>query len=383
MQQAVLKKYPDAQVTYQFNARRKAAINDAFKTRVEGVVNSLADLQLTSDESEFLSEKCHFLNPSYLGYLSQYRFNPDEVKIEWGDDLTTTNLNISGPWHRTILWEVPLMAILSESYFEKVDTNWTLDGQAEKAFDKAKHLTGHHIKFSDFGTRRRRSHDVQDIVVDNLICGSTDNSLMGTSNVYFAMKHGLRPIGTMAHEWIMGISALESLRHANRYALNGWNDVYQGSLGIALTDTFGTDAFFEDFDAILARLFDGVRHDSGDPFEFANKTVQFYKNINIPTKTKTIVFSDSLTVDKAVDLMIHCRKLGIGCAFGIGTHFTNDFFNSPALNMVIKLRSIAKSSSDPFVQVVKLSDDLGKATGDLDALRVAKYTFFGTPLDEN
>lgn len=390
MQQAVLKKYPDAQVEYQFTSRRPTPVNSKFTALLLDSIQALRDLKLTSDEKSFLVSACPFLKPDYIEYLSTFRFNPDQVNIQWetgnkgkdGFDLQSLKLNILGPWHETILWEVPLMATISECYFKTVDTDWNMDGQPEKARTKAMQLTMADCDYSDFGTRRRRSHEVQDLVVENLVDAASHKNLMGTSNVYFAKKYGLRPIGTMAHEWIMGISALESLRHANRAALYAWNDVYHGDLGIALTDTFGTAAFFEDFDGVLARLFDGVRHDSDCPFKFTDQTVAFYKSVHIPTQTKRIVFSDSLDVPKAVALKKYCVDRSIRPAYGIGTHLTNDFEGSPALNMVIKLRAIAKNKTSPFVQVVKLSDDLGKATGDRDALRVAKYVFFGTPLDQ-
>lgn len=376
--QAIAEKYPQAVVEYNYTSRRSTPINQDFQTLVVQEVQNLAKLQLEPDEAAFLNEKAPFLKPSYLGYLKQYRFDPNEVIFDWADDLQTSRIRIVGPWHRTVFWEVPLLAIFSEAYFKTIDIDWTLKDQTENARKKAEKLHAARCFFSDFGTRRRRSHAVQDLVVKNLNCVS---SLSGTSNMYFAKKYNLRPIGTMSHQWIMGISALESLRHANRFALQAWNDVYHGDLGIALTDTFGTEAFFEDFDGVLARLFDGVRHDSGDPFKFAERVVQFYHKMHIEPATKTIVFSDSLNVDIACKLKEHCIALGINCAFGIGTFFTNDFVNSRALNMVIKLRAIAKNRQSPFVQVIKLSDDLGKATGDRDALRAAKYVFFGIPLD--
>jgi nicotinate phosphoribosyltransferase len=232
-------------------------------------------------------------------------------------------------------------------------------------------------KFADFGTRRRRSYEVHDLVIAGLKSAKDafgNNGLVGTSNVHFAMKHGLRPIGTMAHEWIMGVSALESLRHANRYAMRNWAKVYGGSLGIALPDTFGSNAFFEDFDGHLARLFDGVRHDSGDPAVFAEKAIAHYEKLRIDPRHKVVVFTDGLTPELALKLDEH-YSMRIGVSFGIGTNFTNDFPGSKPLNMVIKLARIDN------IPVVKLSDEPGKAIGDADAMRVAKWTFSRTPLD--
>jgi len=187
--------------------------------------------------------------------------------------------------------------------------------------------------------------------------------------VHFAYKYNLNPIGTMAHEWVQAISALESLNHANRFMLKAWTDVYNGKLGIALTDTYGTDAFFKDFDLKYAALFLGVRHDSGDPIVFANKVIAHYKKLNIDPKTKIIVFSDGLTADKAVEIQQHCDKIGIPCSFGIGTSFTNDFDNSPALNMVIKLWTLNDSP------IVKLSDVPSKANGMEQAIEMMRFMY--------
>ena len=204
-----------------------------------------------------------------------------------------------------------------------------------------------------------------------------DKGFVGTSNVYLAMKYGVKPIGTMAHEWIQGHCVLGGIRHANRYALDAWTRVYRGNLGIALTDTYGTNAFLEDFDTYLAKLFDGVRHDSGDPFRFVDKIVAHYKKLGINPRSKTIVFSDNLKPTTCIALLHYCEDNDICCSFGIGTNFTNDFPLSPlkALNMVIKLVRLNG------IPVVKLSDDLGKIIGDPDMVRVIRYLYLGTPLD--
>ena len=261
--------------------------------------------------------------------------------------------------------------MISELFFKHCDSTWDqdLDLQRKRIREKGARLEGH--SFTDFGTRRRRSFEIQELVVKELTAFETFN---GTSNVHLAHTCGVPPLGTMAHEWIMGISALESLRHANRYALRIWQEVYQGRLGTALTDTFQTDVFLHDFDAVLARLFDGVRHDSGDPLEFANKVIAKYVSLGIRPITKSIIFSDGLDIDRALEIAAALQGK-IQFSFGIGTHLTNDFPGSKALNMVIKLSSCDR------VPVVKLSDSPSKAIGDQDALRVARWTFLNQPLD--
>jgi nicotinate phosphoribosyltransferase len=388
MQEAVLEHYPHTNVTYKFTNRNTTMkFNGAAYNAIVASIKAMGDLQLTDDELNFMQHSCRFLGLTYLNYLRNYRFKPEQVTVKFLDgDL---DISIAGPWHETILWEVPLMAIISEAYFDFVDTQWKLGGHrcdlggcrkvtwqedySSKAKEKTEALTKMNDKFTDFGTRRRRSYEVQDLVVKTFKESGVAN-FFGTSNVHFAHKYNLRPIGTMAHEWIMGVSALESLRYANKFALTKWQETYQGSLGYALTDTFGTEAFFADFNQNIARLYDGVRHDSGCPFTFADKVVAHYEKLGIDPTTKLIVFSDSLDVEKALAISGHCHGR-IRCSFGIGTHFTNDFKNSKALNMVIKLRDVEG------IPVVKLSDDFKKATGDADAIRVALWTFFKKPLD--
>lgn len=381
--QAIEENFPDAEVTYQFTNRKGVGFSPEFMRVLQAKIDTMACLSLTKDEGTFIQDTQRFIKPSYVRYLRDYRFNPKEVRAE----LTPTNnlsLNIKGLWHRTIYWEVPLLALISESYFETIDTHWTEANQVDIIRAKGQRLNDNGVFFGDFGTRRRRNYDAQDRVVREL---KQFKNFTGTSNVHLAHKHNVKAMGTMSHQWPMGVSALDSLRHANRYALRRWNDVYQGDLGIALPDTFGTAAFFADFDGQLARMYDGVRHDSGDPYVFALNVVEHYKKLHIDPMSKIIIFSDGLDVNTAIQLKIYCNRIGIRCGFGIGTHFTNDFTSTtdiptPALNIVIKLRSVRKNASSEWIQVVKLSDIPSKATGDKDALRVARWTFFGTPLDE-
>lgn len=377
MQQAVIDHYSNVNVTYKFtNRNRNMKFNGAAYNCIVDNIKAMSQLSLTTSEYEYL-KKYSFLKVSYLEYLKNYKFKPEQVMVKFLDG--DIDLMISGPWAETILWEVPLMAIISEAYFTHVDTAWRTDNwqleQGRLANNKALQLCAMQDKFTDFGTRRRRSYEVQDTIVE-AFKHSMSHNFFGTSNVHFAHKYDLRAIGTMAHEWIMGVSALESLRGANKFALQKWMDTYNGNLGYALTDTFGTDAFFRDFTGFSARLYDGVRHDSGCPFTFADKVVKHYESIGIDPTTKLIVFSDSLDVEKAIAISHHCSNR-IRCSFGIGTHFTNDFRDSKPLNMVIKLNTVN------MIPVVKLSDDVKKATGNKDAIRVAMWTFFNKPLDSN
>jgi nicotinate phosphoribosyltransferase len=380
MGQAVLQLYPTAHVVYKFiNRDTSMKFNQASYDSIVENIKAMASLALTEDEFNFL-KKYSFLNIGYLEYLKNYRFKPEQVHTSLSED-GLLNIKIEGPWHETILWEVCLMAIVSESYFNHVDVEWKKDiywqiEQITQAQEKAMMLSGMKGKFTDFGTRRRRNYETQDLVVKTFSDMHKEGNLknfFGTSNVHLAHKYGLRAIGSCAHEWFCGISALESLRHANRFALEKWQEVYKGSLGYALTDTFGTDTFLKDFTPRLAREFDAVRQDSGDPFMFTDKMIKHYESCGVDPTTKLILFSDGLTVNKCLKLDEYCSG-NIRCSFGVGTHFSNDFKCSKPLNIVIKLYSVND------IPVVKLSDSHTKATGDKDALKVAMWTFFNRPL---
>jgi len=241
--------------------------------------------------------------------------------------------------------------------------------------------------FSEFGTRRRRSFKSQDIVVSQMANSNAAESghFVGTSNVFLAMRYGTKAIGTVAHEWFMAHSALYGLRHANRYGMDSWMKVYEGDLGTALTDTYGSAAFYKDFDRIHAKQWDGLRQDSGDPFKYVDDAIIAWKNLGVDPMSKHIVFSNALDfktpAGDPIAIQRYCERK-TNARFGIGTWLTNDYVKasnrltpSKALNMVIKLRTC------DGIEVVKLSDDGDKATGDRDAVRVAKYIHRGTPLD--
>ena len=368
MQAAVLKYKQHVPVTYRFmNRRAEGKFNDQFLKALQYEIKCMADLKATDDEINWMKETCPYLGDQFFEFLRNYRFDPDQ--IECGVTDNELWLEAHGSWETAILWEVPLMAVISELYFQLVDTDWQWDVSAHcSKIDKKLEILKD-TKFADFGTRRRRSYETQDLFVNQAL----SSSFVGTSNVHLAHKHGTRPIGTMAHEWIMGISVLEGLRHANRHALRIWSNCFEGNLGIALTDTYGTEAFWNDFDGYHARLFDGVRHDSADPSAFAWAAIKKYTDLGIDPTTKTIVFSDGLTAKKAAKLEEEFRGR-IRTSFGIGTHLTNDaedFGGSKALNMVIKLWDVDD------VPVVKLSDIAGKVMGERNAVKVALWTFLG------
>lgn len=370
MQFAIVKMFPNAEVEYTFVNRGKTPFPDGFDYELRKEIDTFRGLQLTKDEFDFLREKCGgYLDKPYLDLLKGYRYDPSEVGVTLRDGELT--MKIRGDWYRTVLWEVPLMALISELFFKM--TGQQAQGRLEREKNNTKKgqiFQLNNMVLSEFGTRRRYSHAIQDEVVGDLKrCFDSTKFLKGTSNVSLAMKHNLNPHGTHAHEWFMFMAAQYGFKMANYMALKHWSDVFQGNLGIALTDTLTTDIFFKSFDMKFTKLFDGVRHDSNDPFVFADKAIEHYRKMNIDPQTKTIVFSDSLNTDLCLDIHKHCGKSGIGHSFGVGTHLTNDVGVKP-LNMVIKMTA-AKVLGE-WIPTIKLSDNLGKHTGDPRMISLCK-----------
>jgi nicotinate phosphoribosyltransferase len=379
MQQAVLDHFSYATVEYRFiNRCPETRFSEKFFELLQEHIKRFACLRPNKAEINFLKRKCPFLKPWYISYLSSYSYDPSQVVVSNRDGELA--ISICGPWRDAILWEVPLMATISECYFETDDTGWDHSKQIDKAHDKAKRLIGAGCVWADFGTRRRRSRFVQKELVRIMKLYRLEHAgFVGTSNVLFAYQYDATPIGTMAHEWVMGVGGILGMRRANKFALDKWQETYHGNLGIAITDTYGTPAFFSDFDSVLSRQFDGIRQDSGIPLEFLGRAVEHYKEHRIDPMSKTLVFTDNLNVDRAITIQRACDGIA-KCSFGIGTHFTNDFGSisgeeSPPLNMVIKLWSING------IPCVKLGDGDGKRQGDSDAVRVANWIFNKKPLD--
>lgn len=364
---AIQRLYPWSYVKYEFFNRANTKFPEGFAERLREEVNAMAKLKLTKQERAFIEKRCYFFDPVFIDFLEGYQYDPSEVTIEQNEG--ELKVSIEGFWYRTVLWEVPLMAIISELYFIMLGV--TPQDVEIRTEAKAKALKDIEADYSEFGTRRRFSFDIQDKVVGLLKAGS-GNFFKGTSNMYLAMKHNTTPIGTMPHEWFMYHGALFGYRAANIKALEAWVEVFQGSLGITLTDTYTTDSFFKSFSLKQAKLFDGVRCDSGDPLEFADKTIQFYKENRIDPISKTIVFSDSLNIEtvKQIKGYINGR---IHDTYGIGTFFSNDV-GAKALNMVIKLTEIKSTPKEEYLHAVKISDALGKNTGNKKEIEICKLT---------
>jgi nicotinate phosphoribosyltransferase len=361
MMQVVLHQYASAWVRYTFKWRNWDKMHLAiplqdFKSKVDEHIDRLCELRFTEEEDSYLAS-IRFFKPDFIEYLRLFQLNRNYINthIDGGQ----LRINIEGPWLNTILYELPVLAIISELYSSShgVDDDiWMQDGR-KRLKDKVRFLNQAAIadtrfKFAEFGTRRRASYSWQQEVLEYLIenCG---RNLVGTSNVHFAMKLGIKPIGTMAHEFFQAHQQLgPRLVDSQKVALQCWADEYRGELGIALSDTMGFDKFLKDFDRFFSLLFNGCRQDSGDPIVWTEKLIDHYKDIRIDPKTKSAVYSDGLTLESAVDIFKRFHDQ-IQTSFGIGTNLTNDCgFIAP--QVVIKM---VECNRKP---VAKISDSQDK-----------------------
>ncbi|HEV8097089.1 MAG TPA: nicotinate phosphoribosyltransferase [Burkholderiales bacterium] len=354
MMQVVLHHFPGAQVEYQFKCRTEgvdlAAHIDAIRTEV-------ADLcKLRFDETELAYLRgLRFMKSDFVDFLGLFQFNEKYIRIERKGD-KGIDITLRGPWLHTILYEIPVLAIVSEVYFRRTQPKPDLaEGRRrlQAKIDLVRTVkSAEELKISDFGTRRRFSLGWQDEIIATLK-REVPQYFAGTSNVLLAMKHGVTPLGTMAHEYMQACQALgPRLRDAQVFAFDKWAQEYRGDLGIALSDTYGMNAFLRDFDMYFCKLFDGARHDSGDPFEWGEKLIAHYQKNRVDPRTKTLIFSDQLTFPLAVEISRRFRGRA-RASFGIGTNLTNDLGYVP-INIVIKM---TECNGQP---VAKVSDAPGK-----------------------
>ena len=366
MQAAVVKLFPNVRSKYKFINRGEHQFPPNFGNELRKSIDAMASLEMTKEEKQFLIENCPYLSPAYIDFLQGYRYDPSEVNItQNGSDV---EVSIEGLWYRTILWEVPIMSIICELFYKVTNKEaWPEDKIIENTLQKTQRLNELGVKFAEFGTRRRYSYQVHRTVMRTL-SQFEGNSFIGSSNVHMAMMYQVKPIGTHAHEWFMFHGARYGFKMANALSLEHWVDVFRGDLGVALSDTYTTDVFLKQFDTKFAKLFDGVRHDSGDPIEFANKVIHHYKQHGINPLYKFIIFSDGLNIEKVERITKACENK-IGISFGIGTNLTNDVGLQP-MNIVIKQTEINFDGS--WVPVIKISDEKGKHTGEPNMIALAK-----------
>jgi len=358
MWQAMLHKRPEATAEYDFICRSTpeyplAELLDDVKQQLD----HLCSLQFADNELDYLAN-LRYMKPDFIEFLSLFRFKTKYLKVFAEGDIL--RIQAIGPQVYVMNFEIFCLYIVSELYFRRFDQAALLDEGRRRLNKKlavlksfeAEPLKAHPFELFDFGLRRRAWGGWQEEVV-RTFQAEVPGLFKGTSNVYLARKFGLTPIGTMAHEYLQSYQAhVVRLREFQRTALEDWAQEFRGDLGIALTDTIGMDAFLRDFDLYFAKLFDGLRHDSGEPVAWGEKAIAHYQNFRIDPHRKRLVFSDGLDIPKAIDLYRHfADRIQLG--FGIGTNLTNDLGPKP-LNIVMKL---VRCNGDP---VAKLSDAPGK-----------------------
>jgi nicotinate phosphoribosyltransferase len=355
MMQAVLHQFPSIEVEYKFKCRTEGVNFESWARKIDNEITAMCYyLRFLPEDLDYLSG-LRFIKPDFIQFLKLFRFERNYVTVTLLEN-GELDITVKGPWLHTILFEVPILAIVSEVYSENQSDNYDL--AIEKTEKKIAHIKRNIewfttlFKFADFGTRRRHSVEWHYTVVE-MFKEKIPDHIVGTSNVLLAKELDMTPIGTMAHEWLQAHQALDwRLADSQKMAFENWAKEYRGDLGIALSDTVGVDAFLRDFDMFFAKLFDGTRQDSGNPYIYAQKVIAHYKSMNIDPKTKTIVFSDGQTIETAV-LLWKSFKEHINVSFGIGTHLTNDFDYKP-LSIVMKM---VKCNDQP---VAKISDSPGK-----------------------
>lgn len=365
---AYIKLFPYAMGTFSFKDRDETVYTEAFLNKLKAEVANLANMALTDKELEYMTRNCRFLPPVYWEWLSSFRFQPEKIDIHL-DKEHHLNIEITDYLYKSTLYEVPLLAIVSEIKNQIQGNVANTEEIICKLSEKVVLSNEHQLSFSEFGTRRRFSFDVQDRVISYL--KKSAHYCTGTSNCYFAMKYEMKMMGTHPHEWFMFHGAQFGYKHANYIALGNWVNVYDGDLGIALSDTYTSDIFLTNLSRKQAKLFDGVRCDSGNELEFIDKLTARYKELGIDSTTKTIVFSNALDFGKALEIQEYCRGK-IRCAFGIGTNLTNDTGFKPS-NIVMKLTQCKMNINQEWRECVKLSDDIGKHIGSPEEVRACLY----------
>ncbi len=374
---AYSKLYPRAYGQFRFIDRGKTTYPQGFAEELKKEIQEMSKLALTKDEASFLSRELPYLPPTYIDFVRGFRFDPEEVKVEQ-DAEGHLSIIAEGLLYRVTLWETPILALVSELYYKMLGAQPDMEYTEHTIINKARKLAEHGITFSMFGMRRRFSAAIEDRVTE-LLKEHAAGYLFGTSNVYYAYKHGLRVSGTHPHEWIQFHGAMFGYKMANYMAMEDWINVYDGDLGTVLTDTYTTDVFMRNFSKKHAMLFTSLRHDSGDPLQFTEKVIARYRELRVDPTIKYIIFSDGLDPERAIEIANYCKGR-IGASFGIGTNFSNDVGNGVRpMNIVMKLWKCKMTEKERWNPCVKLSDVDGKHTGEPEEIELAQRTL-GLPV---
>ncbi|HPA91692.1 MAG TPA: nicotinate phosphoribosyltransferase [Quisquiliibacterium sp.] len=363
MMQVVLHHFPGAQVEYRFKCRNEGVNLAPFIDEIVDEIQHLCTLRFRERELEYL-RSLRFIKSDFVDFLGLFQMNQKYITVTPSPKGNgEIDIVVRGPWLHTIMFEIPVLAIVNEIYFRNTAKLPDYAEGRRRLEEKIRLVAGdpalEEMRIADYGTRRRFSRLWHEEVV--LTCREKLGvNFAGTSNVLHAMKDNILPLGTMAHEYLQACQALgPRLRDSQTFGFETWAREYRGDLGIALSDVYGMDAFLRDFDMYFCKLFDGARHDSGDPFEWGERMIRHYESNRVDPQTKTIVFSDALTFPLAIELYLRFKDR-IKVAFGIGTNLTNDLGYTP-LQIVMKM---VRCNGQP---VAKLSDTPAKNMCDDEA----------------
>lgn len=363
MWQAMLHRHPQTHAEYRFACRNATAYPLAeLEAEVNAELDQLCNLRFAKEELDYLSS-LRYIKSDFVDFLRLFQFQRDFVHVQATAE-GGLSIEAHGPQVHVMGFEIHVLAIVNELYFRRLQTPDTLAEGRSRLQAKIERLRAvrdepvlaHPFELSDFGLRRRFSEPWHREVVTTLT-REVPQWFKGTSSMLLAKELNISPIGTMAHEYMQSFQSQGvRLRDFQKAALEDWVQEYRGDLGIALTDTVGMRAFLEDFDLYFAKLFDGLRHDSGDPFDWGDQAIAHYRRLRISPHTKRLVFSDGLNLEKALELWRYFAP-HIQLGFGIGTNLTNDVGLTP-LNIVMKL---VRANGQP---VAKISDTPGKTMCD-------------------
>ena len=373
MSYAYMQLYPEAEGRFVFNDRNKEVYNQEFLKALKMELAKLCGLRLTKEEFAWLENGAiRYIPLSYWEWLRQFTFDTNKINV-FLDEEQHLQIEVVDKMYKATLYEVPILAIVSELRNKFFEYNANGETMHKKLVDKINFANEHQLYFSEFGTRRRYSSNSHEMIVATLK-EKCPIYCTGTSNVYFAYKFGMKPIGTMAHEFIMLHGALGGYKKANQRAIENWQRVYHGALGTALIDTYTTKAFLNEFTCELAKLFDGVRQDSGDEIMVGNMIIDRYRELGIDPTTKTIIFSNALDM-QMYERIARYFKGQIRVGAGIGTNLTcdTDLEGYKPANIVMKLAECRVSKREPWQKCIKISDDLGKHMGDDKEVEICKY----------
>ncbi len=363
MDQVIFHKHTDLCGQYYFKCRNKGVVfTPEMAQEIREQVDHLCSLRFTEEELDYL-RSIRFIKNDYVEFLRLWHPIRDYVSIDLSAE-GELSVVVDGPLFSAMQFEIYLLEIINEVYFRFSYDYAALRRSAEERLDakiRAMNDGTYTFPFAEFGCRRRLSREWEDEVVRRFV--TETKNCVGTSNVYFAKKYHVPPIGTYAHEFVQMYQGIDSipLAYTNHYAMKDWYSEYDGDNGTALTDTVTTDLFLLDFNRSMVNNYTGVRHDSGDPYAWGEKIIAHYEKYGVDPKTKLLLFSDSLDFERAQKLYDHFREK-TKVSFGIGTFVSNDTSEEP-LNIVIKLqyvngRPVAKLSDTPEKAMCRDADYL-------------------------